>query len=374
MRYHLLAFTSLVGLGASLLPASAQRFQPGGDGIPIVCAFNTSPPAVSSGQFVYAQCSNNGTLLGSGGGGGGGGTSSNFAAAFPSAGTAAGFKDSNGNMAGGTLDASGNLDVNVNAGTFAFTWPGTAGNATGGTTTAGTMPYVNAYLRSTSGSIVSGTFASGSIASGAISAGAFSSGSFVSGALVDGAITTIGTEADTAWTSGSGTEIAILKKIAGNTAAGGGAVTLASGAVAAGAYSAGSFVSGALLSGALADGAITTMGTEADVAWTSGSGTEIAILKKIAGNTASTAVTMASSAVASGAFSSGSYVSGALADGAITTIGTEADTAWASGSGTAISILKKIAGNTTPSVAQSLLLQVLSPLAPTLQVHSSPMP
>ena len=343
---RLLIYTPIIGLAVTL-PAVAQQFKPGGDGIPIVCAFNTSPPAVSSGQFVYAQCSNNGTLLGSGGGGGGG-TSSNFGSAFPSAGTAAGFKDSTGtNMVPGNLDASGNLDVNVAAGSFSFTWPGTAGNATGGTTTGGTMPYVNAYIRATSGSIPSGAFASGSIASGAIASGAVSSGAYVSGALADGAITTLGTEADAAWTSGSGTEISILKKIAGNTTPFSGAVTLGSGAVAAGAYAAGSFVSGALLSGALADGAITTMGTEADAAWVSGNGTEIAILKKIAGNTGGGgAVTINSGGVASGAYSSGSYASGALSDGAITTMGTEADAAWSSGSGTEISILKKIANNT----------------------------
>jgi hypothetical protein len=40
------------------------------------------------------------------------------------------------------------------------------------------------------------------------------SGGVVAGALADGAVTTLGTEADTAWTSGSGTEIAILKAIA----------------------------------------------------------------------------------------------------------------------------------------------------------------
>lgn len=46
-------------------------------------------------------------------------------------------------------------------------------------------------------------------------AGAFVSGSFVAGALADGSIVTMGTEADTAWSgTGSGTEIAILKKIA----------------------------------------------------------------------------------------------------------------------------------------------------------------
>jgi len=125
------------------------------------------------------------------------------------------------------------------------------------------------------------TQASGSVAAGAYSAGAFATGSFVAGALADGAITTLGTEADTAWVSGSGTAIAILKKIAGNTATFNGAVTIASGGVAAGAYSSGSFVAGAL-----ADGAIVTLGTEADTAWASGNGTAIAILKKIATNTA----------------------------------------------------------------------------------------
>src|ERR1700728_4222330 len=44
-----------------------------------------------------------------------GGTSSTFGAAFPATGTAAGFISSTGTMAGGNLDASGNLKV---AGTF----------------------------------------------------------------------------------------------------------------------------------------------------------------------------------------------------------------------------------------------------------------
>ncbi len=50
------------------------------------------------------------------GGGGGGGTSSNFGDPFPATGTASGFIDNSGNMAGGTLDASGYLKVNVAAG------------------------------------------------------------------------------------------------------------------------------------------------------------------------------------------------------------------------------------------------------------------
>lgn len=49
-------------------------------------------------------------------GGGSGGTSSSFGAAFPVLGTAAGFIDNSGNMAGGTLDAAGYLKVNVAAG------------------------------------------------------------------------------------------------------------------------------------------------------------------------------------------------------------------------------------------------------------------
>lgn len=50
------------------------------------------------------------------GGAGSGGTSSSFGAAYPVAGTAAGFKDNGGNMAAGLLDASGYLKVNVAAG------------------------------------------------------------------------------------------------------------------------------------------------------------------------------------------------------------------------------------------------------------------
>jgi hypothetical protein len=52
----------------------------------------------------------------SSGGGGGGGTSSTFGDPFPAEGTAAGFIDNSGNMAGATLDSSGFLKVNVAAG------------------------------------------------------------------------------------------------------------------------------------------------------------------------------------------------------------------------------------------------------------------
>jgi hypothetical protein len=59
--------------------------------------------------------------------------------------------------------------------------------------------------------------------------------------------------------------------VAGGGGGGGGAVTLAAGSVSSGAY----------VAGALADGAITTLGTEADAAWTTGSGTGIALLKAV---------------------------------------------------------------------------------------------
>lgn len=53
-------------------------------------------------------------------GGGSGGTSANFGGSFPGTGTAAGFKDNSGNMAGANLDASGNLKV---SGTLSTTPP-----------------------------------------------------------------------------------------------------------------------------------------------------------------------------------------------------------------------------------------------------------
>ncbi len=102
---------------------------------------------------------------------------------------------------------------------------------------------------------------------------------------------------------------------ASSSGGGGGAVTIASGAVSSGAYAAGSIASGAVSSGAFASGAL-----------------------------------------AAGSIASGAAVSGAFADGAIATIGTEADAAWGgSGSGTLIAIQKKIesllAGTLTVSSA-----------------------
>ena len=55
------------------------------------------------------------------GGGGGGGTSSSFGAAFPATGTATGFIDAGGNMAGANLDAGGRLITTGAGGTFPVT-------------------------------------------------------------------------------------------------------------------------------------------------------------------------------------------------------------------------------------------------------------
>lgn len=61
----------LLALAWLTSPAPAQQWTPGGTGIPVVCAYNSSPPTVTSGLFVYAQCNSSGTLLTTGGGGGG---------------------------------------------------------------------------------------------------------------------------------------------------------------------------------------------------------------------------------------------------------------------------------------------------------------
>jgi hypothetical protein len=68
---------------------------------------------------------------------------------------------------------------------------------------------------------------------------------------------------------------------------------------------AGAVASGAYVAGALADGAIVTQGAKADSAWVSGSGSEIALLKAIAASAISTAPTSVQGAAASGATVSG---------------------------------------------------------------------
>lgn len=105
-------FAPIVGRGATSTP------YPGTGYVQIVG--NTT-----AGDMVTVQVDANGVLATSGGGGGGGGTSSNFAAAFPTAGTAAGFKDSAGvNMTFAKVNASnaqlvdGSLVTQPVSGTF----------------------------------------------------------------------------------------------------------------------------------------------------------------------------------------------------------------------------------------------------------------
>jgi hypothetical protein len=143
--------------------------------------------------------------------------------------------------------------------------------------------------------------------------------------------TGVGTPADAAWTSGSGTEIAILKNIATNQMqASGGSVSL-SGLLPA--YSATpTFNIGTLGGGATAANqalsltqetiSASALGTPSDTAWVSGSGSIVSVLKKIA--------TGGGSAVT-------------ISDGSDATLGSQADAAWSgSGSGTEMAVLKAI--------------------------------
>lgn len=59
---------------------------------------------------------------------------------------------------------------------------------------------------------------SGAVSSGAYASGSFASGSFASGSVASGAMVDLGAQADSAWVSGSGSVIAILKNIATNVA------------------------------------------------------------------------------------------------------------------------------------------------------------
>jgi hypothetical protein len=91
--------------------------------------FNSSLPTLTNGQQAAAQFDSSGRLIVNvGAGGGSGGTASNFAAAFPSQGTAIGAKNG-ANMVSVGADASGNLNINCAVGCAAST---TAGPVTPG--------------------------------------------------------------------------------------------------------------------------------------------------------------------------------------------------------------------------------------------------
>lgn len=140
-----------------------------------------------------------GELCINGSGGGGGGTSSNFGDPFPTAGTAAGFKNPSNNMAPATLNADGGLEVHLlNGGsggtssTFGAAFPtlGTAGGMSDGTnmvpfkTTDGTSLDVNV----TGSSLPTGAATEASLAKLTLAQGSSTSGQ--SGTLNLGAVTT----------------------------------------------------------------------------------------------------------------------------------------------------------------------------------------
>lgn len=92
---HILRLIALLALVPAALHAQAQpSFTVGG--YSFLGNGNFSVGVTSGGVLVPIQVLADGTVVTSGGGGGGGGTSSNFGSTFPTAGTAAGFKDSTG--------------------------------------------------------------------------------------------------------------------------------------------------------------------------------------------------------------------------------------------------------------------------------------
>src|ERR1700749_4316335 len=87
-------------------------------GVKLSAVYNSSPPTYASGQRSNLQTDNQGNLLVNiAAGQNAGGTSSTYGAAFPAAGTAIGFLNNAGTgMQAGQLDGSGNLKVNIVAG------------------------------------------------------------------------------------------------------------------------------------------------------------------------------------------------------------------------------------------------------------------
>jgi hypothetical protein len=104
------------------------------------------PTTISGQQFVWNPNSNQWEKM-TQPTGGTGGTASNFGSGFPTVGTAAGFKDANGNMAAATLDASGNLLVDVAVASIPAGNDVTEGNTSDAAVTGDNTGTVNAHLR-----------------------------------------------------------------------------------------------------------------------------------------------------------------------------------------------------------------------------------
>jgi len=108
---------AIAALIAASFTVHAQQIAPPNGPTGIACAYNSSPPTITSGNWAIAQCDSSGKLITSG--------------------------------SGGTL-----------------TWPGSAAVTNYGTAPTGTVPAVNAYI---TGGVAGGTVASPNIIGGSLS-------------------------------------------------------------------------------------------------------------------------------------------------------------------------------------------------------------
>jgi len=136
------------------------------------------------------------------------------------------------------------------------------------------------FVQSKSGAFPSGTFATGSMVDlltfqGTKAAGTAAANSLLAGLLYNSSPITLTTGQQAAFQADANGYLKVNVAAGG---AGGGAITAASGS-----YSSGAFASGSIASGAMVD-----LGSQADAAWTTGSGSLIAVAKTIANATGPT--------------------------------------------------------------------------------------
>jgi len=165
-RFHLALAATLGVLGVLGLAGvvTAQRVQAPGN-TAIVCAYNSSPPTLTSGWFGYAQCDSTGKLITSAGGGGG-----SAVTIADGADVAEGALADTAATAGGTGSLSAKLRLmTTQLGTINTTL-GTPLQAGGNVANAGTF----AVQATTQGAVnITLTDCSGTIASGATAQNAF---------------------------------------------------------------------------------------------------------------------------------------------------------------------------------------------------------
>lgn len=112
------------------------------------------------------------------------------------------------------IETAGATTLNISGGAGLATGVGGLGSGGGG---GGAVTLASGAVAS--GAFSSGSIASGAFASGAVASGAFASGSLASGAGTDGWNVTEGAKADSAYTTGSGSIVSVLKGIYTNTGA-----------------------------------------------------------------------------------------------------------------------------------------------------------